>query len=175
MATGGLTGEVTGAPTGRAGFIGMPRSSDDSAILRSSVSLRLRLNMGRTPDRDGSGKIYTVEQAAGCGGAPGNISKTCTVRAVATTGATRLTRGSANKPAITAPPRAVRPANRVRIALAAAASSRLSATTSKYPRLRRYSFGIGKRTRFILKPAHKAAAAMGPALRARGRKKSSVM
>src|SRR5580658_1207587 len=105
MAAGGLTGEVIGAPTGRAGFIGMPRSSDDSAILRSSVSLRLRLNMGRTPDRDGSGKIYAVEQAAGCGGAPGNISKTRTVRAVATIGATRLTRASANKPAVTAPPR----------------------------------------------------------------------
>src|SRR5271154_2811584 len=115
---GGLTGEGMGTPARRAGFIGMPRSSDDSAILRSSVSLRLRLNMGRTPDRDGSGKIYAVEHAADRGGTPSNISKRCTIKAVAMTGATGLTRASAK---ITTPPTPMRPAYRLRIALVAAA------------------------------------------------------
>src|SRR6185312_16192106 len=46
------TGEtVADWPDGRAGFIGMPKSSGASGILRSSVSVRLRPNMGGIPHR----------------------------------------------------------------------------------------------------------------------------
>ena len=71
------------------------------------------------------------------------------MKTVAITGAARLTSGSANKPAIATPPNKMRPANRRRTILAAAASRRLRATTSKYPRPRRYPFSAKKRTRFI--------------------------
>src|SRR6202045_31506 len=50
----GLAGPAPGptpGPIGRAGFIGMPKSSDASAILRSSVSVFFLPNMDGTPDR----------------------------------------------------------------------------------------------------------------------------
>jgi hypothetical protein len=58
-ARGGIVGTFAGplgpgpapGPTGRSGFIGMPRSSDVSAILRSSVSVLFLLNMDWAPDR----------------------------------------------------------------------------------------------------------------------------
>src|SRR5690348_18411582 len=52
--TAGLTGPfgAGGGAAGRAGFIGMPKSSDASAILRSSVSVLFLLNMDGTPDRN---------------------------------------------------------------------------------------------------------------------------
>src|SRR5205814_3301759 len=42
---------LTAGATGRAGFIGMPKSSDASAILWSSVSVFFLLNMDGIPDR----------------------------------------------------------------------------------------------------------------------------
>jgi hypothetical protein len=43
-------------PGGRAGFIGMPKSSDASAIFGSSASVLLRLNIDSTSDRYGGKK-----------------------------------------------------------------------------------------------------------------------
>src|SRR6516165_8621335 len=46
---GGLTGALAPGPGGGTGFIGIPRSSAASAILRSSASVLLRLNMVGSP------------------------------------------------------------------------------------------------------------------------------
>src|SRR5262249_11183779 len=84
-----------------------------------------------------------------CGSRRGNASKRCTIKAVAITGATRLISGTLNSAAIMTPPRNTRRPKRLRAALAAAVSSRLSATTSKYSRPRRYPLRERKRNRFI--------------------------
>ena len=92
----------------------MPKSSGESAILRSSCPRSLfRPNMDAAPLRSATAvrRSQTGSRTQGSTAqACGKPSKTCTIKAVATTGAARLTNGTANSAAITMPPTNTPPA-----------------------------------------------------------------